>query len=84
MSFHLTLILVPLYLVLGYVATTWIRARHGYPLAGGAGRRDERTDERDALVDRLEARVRVLERIVTDRPGELDAEIEVLRKGSAR
>ena len=82
---QLFLVFVPLYLVLGWVANTWIRARHGYPLPGDRPQRDTQTDERDALVDRLEARVRVLERIATDSSQALRAELDELcrdRRGS--
>lgn len=78
MANQLTLILIPLYLVVGYVAITWIRARHGYPLSGRSRPCDAGADERDASIGRIEARVRVLERIVTDRRAELSAEIDEL------
>jgi hypothetical protein len=74
------------------VASTWIRARHGYPL-GACGkvhrtglppedvtrRIDADLAARDATIARLEERVRVLERIVTVAPARLGAEIERLR-----
>jgi hypothetical protein len=55
-------ILVPLYVVAGWVAVTWIRARH--PVRRG---------ESD-----LEARVMTLERIITDRRRRLREEIDRL------
>lgn len=79
MAVSLILVLIPLYLVLGWVVTTWIRAKHGYPLPGGVERRDSRTVKRDALVERLEQRIRVLERIATDDSTRLEAEIDALR-----
>jgi hypothetical protein len=79
---------------LGWIATSWIRARHGYPVEGEWGGRVEKGDpqadrkiallnaENETLVGkviRLEDRISVLERIVTDKPGQLTAEIENLR-----
>ena len=78
----------------GWIITSWIRARHGYPLEGEwggtvtkqepeANRKIELlTSENDKLhgkVSRLEERIAVLERIATDAPGRLTAEIEKLR-----
>jgi len=92
MSFYWIWILVPLYGVLGWISTTWIRARHGYPLADGRGRpvhqsaplRDKIKElkaavkSRDGVVAELEHRVRVLERIATDRSEQLRVDIERL------
>lgn len=78
----------------GWVFTTWIRARHGYPLEDqwfGTVEKKEPVNERqlelltsengdlkDKIV-RLEDRIAVLERIATD-PGQRTArEIEALR-----
>ena len=78
----------------GWIITSWIRAKHGYPLEGEwggtvtkqepeANRKIELlTSENDKLhgqVGRLEERIAVLERIATDAPGRLTAEIEKLR-----
>jgi hypothetical protein len=78
----------------GWVITSWIRAKHGYPLEGEwggtvtkqepeAARKIELlTSENDKLhgqVGRLEERITVLERIATDAPSRLTAEIEKLR-----
>lgn len=78
----------------GWIITSWIRAKHGYPLEGEwggtvtkqepeANRKIELlTSENDKLhgqVSRLEERIAVLERIATDAPGRLTAEIERLR-----
>jgi hypothetical protein len=72
------------------VVTTWIRARHGYPL-DRHGRRGEwpqggeiadlkaAVASRDAIIAKLEERVRVLERIATDKPATLRDEIDRLR-----
>lgn len=79
----------------GWIATTWIRARHGYPIESSEGEllhRDGRlgeartvellTGENDRLkgqVSRLEERIAVLERIATD-PAERTARaIDALR-----
>jgi len=79
----------------GWLASTWIRARHGYPIENewsgishkddqpGAARKIELlTNENERLtgqVSRLEERIAVLERIATD-PAERTARaIEQLR-----
>ncbi|MGV3480903.1 MAG: hypothetical protein ACO1O3_13205 [Sphingobium sp.] len=79
---------------LGWVFTSWIRARHGYPLEGewggtvdrsnpGADRKIELlSNENGQLKDqigRLEERIAVLERIATDRTSRLSDEIDALR-----
>ncbi|HUO67556.1 MAG TPA: hypothetical protein VMV37_08480 [Gammaproteobacteria bacterium] len=81
---------IPITGILAGVLTTWIRAKHGYPL----DRRGRRGDwpqsgeiaelkaavaSRDALIEKLEERVRVLERIATDKPASLRDEIDRLR-----
>lgn len=78
---------------LGWIATSWIRARHGYPIEGEWGgtvaKSDPDADRKIALlssenerltgqVSRLEERIAVLERIATDAPSRLSAEIERL------
>ena len=79
----------------GWVATSWIRARHGYPLenewSGMAHKGDEPdgarqvellSNENDRLkgqVSRLEERIAVLERIATDPATRTAREIENLR-----
>jgi hypothetical protein len=77
-----------------WVITTAIRARHGYPLEGEWGgtvtkdnpelaRQNQLlAQENDLLrgkIGRLEERLSVLERIATDAPARLTAEIEKLR-----
>jgi hypothetical protein len=77
-----------------WVVTTWIRARHGYPLegewSGTVTRQDPAADRKIELltseneklhgqVGRLEERIAVLERIATDVPSRLSAQIENLR-----
>lgn len=79
---------------LGWVITTAIRARHGYPLTDDWGNAvhptnkvaDETTkalvDENaqlKATVDRLEDRLKVLERIATDPSRRLADDIDNLR-----
>lgn len=78
----------------GWLISTWIRAKHGYPVenewSGTTHRGDSNaerqiaqlTDENDALkaqVERLSERLAVLERIATDQPGRIAREIEQLR-----
>ncbi len=79
----------------GWVATSWIRARHGYPLENewsGMAHKDDHpkaarqvellTSENDRLkgqVGRLEERIAVLERIATDPAERTAREIEQLR-----
>jgi hypothetical protein len=80
---------IPITGILAGVLTTWIRARHGYPL-DRHGRRGEwphggeiadlkaAVASRDAIIAKLEERVRVLERIATDKPATLRDEIDRL------
>ncbi len=78
----------------GWIVTTWIRARHGYPVenewSGTANRSDAEAERRIAQltkdnetlmdrVDRLEDRLAVMERIVTDPAHRTAAEIDSLR-----
>ena len=76
-----------------WLVTSWIRAKHGYPIEnewGGTvhpeGRGDDQTralvDENKQLkanVERLEERLKVLERISTDPTKRLSEEIDGLR-----
>jgi hypothetical protein len=80
---------------MGWVITSWIRARHGYPVAGEFGGSVTKTDglqaerkiellstENEGLkgqVSRLEERLAVLERIATDPAERTAREIESLR-----
>ncbi len=79
---------------LGWIVTSWIRAKHGYPLEGEWGGTISKTDpqadrkiellsnENERLtgqVDRLQERIAVLERIATDKPARLADEIDSLR-----
>jgi len=78
----------------GWIVTTWIRARHGYPVEGEWGgtttKADPHADRKFELlsnenqrlngqVDRLQERISTLERIVTDESLGLTREIEQLR-----
>lgn len=79
---------------LGWMFTTWVRARHGYPVenewSGTAHRADPDADRKIALltqendklhgrVGRLEERIAVLERIATDPAARTAREIDALR-----
>lgn len=81
-------------MTIGWVVTTWIRAKHGYPVedslgghvhaSGGSSKDLTRKLEaelvkRDETIRKLEERVRVLERIVTDRSTTISEEIDRLR-----
>ena len=78
----------------GWVFTTWIRARHGYPIenewSGIASRTDPDADRKLALligeneklhgkISRLEERLAVLERIATDPAERTARDIDALR-----
>jgi hypothetical protein len=81
--------------IAGWVFTTWLRVRHGYPLETSLGKAvhpivSTETTERlrmlatenaqlRAETSSLKDRVAVLERIATDRSTELDRQIETLR-----
>ena len=89
-AFFVPVMVVPF---IAWVAITWIRAKHGYPLGDGAGGQVHRSPSPDAIADqvrealqsrdatiaKLEERVRVLERIVTDDSRRVANEIEALR-----
>jgi hypothetical protein len=79
----------------GWIFTTWLRVKNGYPLDGAWGqaiypRRDDETMERVKLLSQENARLHAelgsikdrlanVERIVTDGAHSLDREIEQLR-----
>jgi hypothetical protein len=78
----------------GWIITTAIRARHGYPIenewGGTVGRTDDALKRQNELLERenemlrgklarLEERTAVLERITTDPANRLAREIEDLR-----
>lgn len=77
-----------------WMITSWIRVKHGYPVEnewGGSVQKSDNearrniellTSENEKLhgqVSRLEERIAVLERIATDVPSRLSAEIDNLR-----
>ena len=83
-------IMIFAFLAFSRVMTTWIRAKHGYPLNDRKRCGDPSADDvaghvkhalanRDATIAKLEERVRVLERIVTDDSTRLANEIDALR-----
>ena len=85
--FVLAIILIS---TIGWIVTTAIRARHGYPLDGewgGTVRRDDpatktlaaENQQLKATVEKLEERLKVLERIATDPSRRLADDIEELR-----
>ena len=78
----------------GWIFTTWIRARHGYPVegewGGNVGRTDLDAERKVSLlsnenekvtgqVSRLEERIAVLERIATDPAERTSRDIDALR-----
>jgi hypothetical protein len=81
--------------VIGWVFTTWMRVRHGYPLDGAWGQavypqKNEETVERVKLLSQENAQLRAelgamkdrlanVERIVTDDSHRLTQEIDALR-----
>jgi hypothetical protein len=80
--------------MVAWIVTTYIRARHGYPIenewGGMCAPNDKKADETakalvaeneqlKATVGRLEERLKVLERIATDPSRHLADEIEKLR-----
>lgn len=84
---------------LGWLANNWIRAKHGYSLEDEWGGKTERTanlaDSAEAnqlraenaelrtLLGKVDKRMQVLERIVTDKGYSLADEIEALRDRSS-
>ncbi|HVU30271.1 MAG TPA: hypothetical protein VHE36_07720 [Sphingomicrobium sp.] len=87
--------LLGLIAILGWVFTTWLRVRHGYPLESSWGlpihpKTDREAAERIKLltnenvqlraeVGSLKDRLETLERIATDQPSKLSREIEQLQ-----
>ena len=83
----------------GWVITTWLLIKNGYPLDGPWGqalhpRSDKEAMERIKLLSNENARLRAelgsvkdrletIERIVTDQPGRLAREIDQLQVGTA-
>ena len=90
-SFILAIIAIS---TIGWLVSTWIRARHGYPIenewSGTVDRTDPDADRKITLlsgenekltgrIGRLEERIAVLERIVTDPAARTAHDIEALR-----
>lgn len=90
-EFVLTIIAIS---TIGWVLTSWIRAKHGYPVEGEWGgtvsKGDLQADRKIELlsnengrltgqIDRLQERIAVLERIVTDKGVTTADQIEALR-----
>jgi len=89
------IMLVAIVAVAGWVVTTWLRVKHGYPLEGGWGeavypKNNDETVERVKLIGAENAQLRAelsavkdrlatVERIVTDGSYRLDREIDALR-----
>ncbi|MBX3592832.1 hypothetical protein [Sphingomonas sp.] len=78
----------------GWLASTWIRAKHGYPIenewSGTSSKGDPQADRRIELltnenerltgqIGRLEERIAVLERIATDPAERTARDIDALR-----
>ncbi|QHL90937.1 hypothetical protein GVO57_09045 [Sphingomonas changnyeongensis] len=82
--------------VIGWIFTTWLRVRHGYPLDGAWGQaiypqKNEELVERIRLLSQESAQLRAelgsvkdrlanVERIVTDESHRVASEIEALRR----
>jgi hypothetical protein len=88
-------LLLGLVAILGWIFTTWLRVRHGYPLETSWGvpvhpKTDREAAERIKLLTNENAQLRAelgsikdrletVERIVTDEPSKLSREIEKLQ-----
>ncbi len=82
----------------GWVITTWLRIKNGYPLDGAWGQALHPSTDRDSMerikllsaenaqlraeVGSVKDRLETIERIVTDEPNRLAREIEQLQVGS--
>lgn len=69
---------------LGSIANKWIAAKHGYDYVGDDGEKlvkskPDQDPEMLKRIEKLEKRVRVLERITTDEGARLASEIEALQ-----
>lgn len=87
-------IVLTIALTVGWVITTWIRAKHGYPVEDTLGfsvhpvkhtdeqalqkRLNDELAARDRTIADLKERVEVLERIVTDKSTRLSESIDRL------
>ena len=91
-------VIIALLAIGGWVFTTWLRVKNGYPLDGAWGqavypKTSDEAMERVKLISQENAQLRaelgsvkdrlaVVERIVTDEAGRLSHEIESLRRPS--
>ncbi|OWQ92630.1 hypothetical protein [Sphingopyxis witflariensis] len=91
-------VIIALLAIGGWVFTTWLRVKNGYPLDGAWGqavypKTSDEAMERVKLISQENAQLRaelgsvkdrlaVVERIVTDEAGRLSHEIEALRRPS--
>jgi len=89
-------VLIAVLAIGGWIFTTWLRVKNGYPLEGSWGQsiypqKNDETVERVKLLSQENAQLRaelgsikdrlaVVERIVTDEAHGLDREIEALRR----
>lgn len=92
--------LVAVVTVGGWVITTWLRIKHGYPLDGAWGQALHPSSDREAIerikllssenaqlraeIGSVKDRLETLERIVTDKPSLLAQEIDRLLVGKER
>lgn len=92
---HPTFVVIAVAAIGGWVFTTWLRVKHGYPLEGSWGQPLKPTQTNEAVerlrlltsenaqmaaeLGALKDRVQVLERIATDGGNRLSREIDSLR-----
>ena len=85
---------------IGWVVTTWLRVKHGYPLENSWGQPIHPTTDRESLeriklltnenaqlraeLGSLKDRLETVERIVTDQPSLLEREINALADKGGR
>jgi hypothetical protein len=98
-AFTPTIVIIAAIAIGGWVLTTWLRIKNGYPLDGQWGqalypKKDQETVERVKLLSQENAQLRAelgsikdrlanVERIVTDEAHGLNREIELLRSKPA-
>ena len=96
MDKELMIAIIVMSCTIGWLINNWIRARHGYPLEDEWGGKSERIDngetkqlraenqELRTLLTKVDRRMQVLERIVTDKGYTVAEEIEALRRNDDR
>lgn len=96
MDKELMIAIIVIACTIGWLVNNWIRARHGYPLEDEWGGKSERIDsgetkqlraenqELRTLLTKVDRRMQVLERIVTDKGYTVAEEIEALRRNDDR